>query len=299
MSVNIPDHFYTQYNANVAMLLRVEGGLLRSKVMRGQHSGEKASVLDQFGAGQMQEVVGQFAPMPRIDIEVDRRWVHPTDYEFPQMVDTFDKLRTMTDPKGPLSQAAVDAVAEKEDEIIFDAFFGSAFIGKNGTTSEAFDDTNHRVDAAVGAAADTGLNADKVLRGVRLLLENNVKADREEIWMAITPQQHEDLLRETQVINTDYFSKMGKPVLEDGFVKRWGGVNFVISNLVQQNSAGTYRLCPMWVKSGMHLGVWKEPTSSVDIRADISGRPYQLYTYMTMGATRTEPGRVIKIECTE
>ena len=37
----------------------------------------------------------------------------------------------------------------------------------------------------------------------------------------------------------------------------------------------------------------------VDQRADIQGVPYQLYSTMTVGATRLEAGRVIQIECTE
>lgn len=298
MTVNIPTHFVEQYTTNVAHLLQIQGGKMRPFVMEDTHEGDSAVPVDQYGAVEMQEVVSRFQPMGRVDAPTDRRWVYPTDYSLPQMVDTFDKLRLMVDPQGPLSQAAVKATGRKIDQIIFDAFYADARTGRSGGGTEAFDTTNFRVDAAVGAAADTGLNVDKILQAKRLMEEANVDLEQDQAFLAITPRQHEDLLRQTQVINTDYFTHMGgMPVLNNGRVESFAGVNIVISNLVEDNAS--YRLCPMWVKSGMHLGIWKDVTARVDDRPDIEGVPYQLYTTLTMGATRLEQGRVIQIECTE
>lgn len=297
MTVNIPTHFIQQYTTNVAHLLQANGGKLRATVSEAQHQGEAAVPVDQYGAAEMQEVVSRFAPMARTDVATDRRWVYPTDYSVSQMVDTFDKLRLMIDPMGPLAQAASKGVARQIDNILFDAFFADAKTGKAGGTTETFDTTNHRVDAAIGGAADTGLNVDKILRAKQIMESANVDLEMEEAYMAVTPLQHENLLRQTQVINTDYFTSAGAPVLQNGRVKSFAGVNIIVSNLVKSNAS--YRLCPMWVKSGMHLGVWKDVSARVDERPDIEGVPYQLYTSLTMGATRLEPGRVIQIECTE
>ena len=297
MSVNIPTHFIQQYTTNVAHLLQIQGGKMRPYVSEDTHEGEAAVPVDQYGSVEMQEVVSRFAPMPRVDAPTDRRWVHPTDYSLPQMVDTFDKLRLMVDPQGPLAQAAIKATGRQTDNIIFDSFYGDAKTGKAGGTTETFDTTNHRVDAALGAATDTGLNVDKILRAVRLMEDNDVDTEMEQPYMAITPVQHEDLKRQTQVINTDYFTKNANPVLVDGRVTEFAGVKIIVSRLVPANAS--YRLVPMWVKSGIHLGIWKDVSARVDERPDIDGVPYQLYTCMTMGATRLEPGRVIQIECTE
>lgn len=299
MTVNIPTHFVEQYTTNVAHLLQIKGGKLRPLIMEDTHQGDSAVPVDQYGAVEMQEVVSRFAPMGRVDASTDRRWVYPTDFSLPQMVDNFDKLRLMVDPQGPLSQAAIKAAGRKIDVILRDAFFADARTGRSGGTTESFDTTNHRVDAAVGAAADTGLNVDKILRAKRLMQDSNVDFDVDgDPYMMITPEQEEDLLRQTQVINTDYFTSMGgQPVLVDGRLSRFAGVNIVVSNLTPSNAS--YRLVPMWVKNGMHLGVWKDVSARVDDRPDIEGVPYQLYTTMTMGATRLEQGRVIQIECTE
>ena len=298
MTVNIPTHFIEQFTTNVAHLLQIKGGKMRPLVNEDTHEGDSAVPVDQYGAVEMQEIVSRFQPMGRVDAPTDRRWVNPTDFSLPQMVDTFDKLRLMVDPQGPLAQAAIMASGRKMDNIIFDAFFANAKTGRSGGDTEVFNTTDHRVDAAVGAAADTGLNVDKILRAKKIMQNFNVDFDQEDPFMAITPDQEEDLLRQTQVINTDFFTNPGNaPVLVDGRLTRFAGVNIVVSNLVQANAS--YRLVPMWVKSGMHLGIWKDVQARVDERPDIEGVPFQLYTTLTMGSTRLEAGRVIQIECTE
>ena len=156
MTVNIPTHFVEQYTSNVAHLLQIKGGKLRATVNEGTHEGDAAVPLDQYGAVEMQEVTSRFGPMGRVDAATDRRWVYPIDYDLPQMVDTFDKLRLMIDPQSYLAQAAVKGAQRKIDTILSDAFFADAKTGRSGGTTEAFDTTNHRVGAAVGAAADTG-----------------------------------------------------------------------------------------------------------------------------------------------
>lgn len=298
MTVNLPTHFIEQYTSNVAHLLQIQGGKFRGTVMEGAHEGDGATALDQYGAVEMQEVVSRFAPMPRVDADLDRRWIYPKDYHLPQLVDTFDRLRTMIDPRGPLTQAAVRAAQRRFDRTILAAMFADAKTGRDGSSTETFDTTNARVDAAVGASADTGMNVDKILQARRIMQENNVDFEVDgDPYLAITPEQEEDLLRQAQVINTDYFNVAGQPVLVEGRLRRWAGTNIICSNLVEANAS--YRLCPMWVSSGIHLGIWSDVKARVDERTDLEGVPYQLYTTVTMDATRLEQFRVIQIECTE
>jgi len=298
MSVNIPTHFVEQYKGNLAHLLQIQGGKFRPYVTEAAYLGEAAAAVDQFGAVEMQEITGRFQSMGRVDIATDRVWIYPVDYSLPQMINTFDKLRLLLDPTDKLTQAALRGVQRQQDLVISDAFFADAKTGKSGGTTTAFDTTNHRVDAAIGAGADTGFNIDKLLAGIEMLENNNVDIEMEQPILAITPKQHGDLLRQTQVINTDYFSKAGAPILaSDGRVKEIAGVKIIVSKLVPSNAS--YRLLPMWVPSGMHFGVWSDFTSTVSVRNDIEGEPYQLYVKMSVGATRLEAGRVIQIECTE
>jgi hypothetical protein len=98
MSVNLPTHFVQQYSTNIALLLQQKGSKLRNTVMTGNHVGKQASPVDQIGKVEMQVVASRFAPMGRVDAPTDRRWVFPSDFDLPQLIDDFDKLRLITDP---------------------------------------------------------------------------------------------------------------------------------------------------------------------------------------------------------
>ena len=43
----------------------------------------------------------------------------------------------------------------------------------------------------------------------------------------------------------------------------------------------------------MYLGVWRDMTNIASQRNDLSGHPYQIYTMVSFGSTRTQPGKVV------
>jgi hypothetical protein len=49
----------------------------------------------------------------------------------------------------------------------------------------------------------------------------------------------------------------------------------------------------------MYLGVWLDMQTNIDQRVDLSGRPWQLSTQMSCGATRLEPGRLLQVLCAD
>jgi len=53
------------------------------------------------------------------------------------------------------------------------------------------------------------------------------------------------------------------------------------------------------VKSGLYLGIWKDVYNKISQADWLSSQPYQLYTSMTVGATRLEPGRLLKVKCAD
>lgn len=296
--INTVTHFAEQYSANISHLLQYEGTKFRMAVTEGSYNSNGASVIDQYGAVEMTEVTSRFEPMGRTDVPTDRVWIYPRDFDVPGlMVDSFDKLRLIHDAQSPTMQAGLKACKRRIDDLIAGAFFGDMKTGVSGGTTDTFDTTNHRVDAAVGAAADTGLNMDKIIAARKILQNNEVDLDDEDLYMAISPEQEEDLLRQQQVINSDYGTAFGVRTNPNGSISSILGVNVICSTKTPSNAS--YRLCPMWVKGGMHLGVWSEVQTHVSERNNLRGIPWQVYPRMTMNATRLEAGKVIQIECTE
>ena len=293
MSVNIPTHYVQQYSTNVNLLIQQKGSKLRNAVTMGSHVGKQASPVDQIGSIEMQPVVSRFAPMGRVDAATDRRWVFPSDFDLPQLIDSFDKLRLITDPESSYVQNAVMAAGRQFDKLIINAFTGTAKTGETGSTSTIFTAANE-VDVATGGA-NSKLNVAKIKAVKELMMANEVDFDMEQVFIGITAADHASLLNEIQVISSDFNG--GMPVLQNGKVTSFLGFNFIHTELIETLLAGTNEVTlPVWVKSGMYLGVWDEIMNDVSQRKDLQGLPWQLYTTMTAGATRLEEDKVYAIE---
>lgn len=293
MSINLPTHYVQQYSTNIQLLLQTAGGKFRRTVTTGNYVGKAASPVDQIGAVEMQAVTTRFGDMPRVDAPTDRRWVYPSDFDLPQLIDSFDKLRLITDPKSAYVTNAVKAADRQFDKLIINAFTGTAKTGETGSTSTIFTAANE-VDVATGGA-NSKLNVAK-LKAVRELMEaNDVDFEMEEVYCGLTAADHASLLNEIQVISSDF--NADAPVLQKGRVVEFLGFKFIQSELIESELAGTNEVTiPVWCKSGMHLGIWNEIQNDVDQRKDLRGIPWQLYTIMTAGATRLEEDKVYAIE---
>jgi hypothetical protein len=296
MSVNIPQWYIQQYGINIQLLLQQKGSLLRSAVSSGTHEGKQASPVDQIASVAAQKVLNRFAPMGRVDAVVDRRWVFPVDYDLPQMIDSFDKLRLITDPQSSYVTNGAYAMGRAMDDEIIAAFFGTAKTGEQGATSTTFP-SGQVVSVQQGAASPTGLTVAKLREAKRILMTNQVDLDNDPIYAIVKAKQHDNLLSEAQVISTDFNEK---PVLVEGRVQRFLGINIIYCERLTSGTddqAGTSDQIPVFTKSGMWLGIWGDIQTDVSQRKDLQGLPWQAYAFGTFGATRLEEKRVVKVWC--
>lgn len=289
MSAQLPSHYVTQFASNIQLLLQQNGSLLRPLVMTGSHKGKQASPVDQIGAVNAQRKNGRFQPMGRVDAPVDRRWVFPVDYDLPQLVDHQDELRMVLDPKSALVQNAQMAMGRAIDDEIITAFFADAKTGEAGGSTTSFTAGN------IIAHGSAGLTVAKLRAAKKILLANQVKTQEDPIYAVITAAQHDNLLAEATIISTDFNDK---PVLVDGMVTRFLGINFILCERLPVNGS-SHRRIPMFAKSGMYLGMWADIKTSITQRDDLQGLPWQAYCEGTFGATRLEEKKVIEIPCVE
>lgn len=295
MTVNIPTFYVMEFSSNVALLLQQTGSKLRGTTQEQNHVGKQASPVDQIGSVEMQRVTTRFEPRTRTDAPTDRRWVFPVDYDLSQMVDSFDKLRTINDLQSPYAQNAAYAAGRALDGEIIKAFFGDAKTGEQGATTTSFPTTTNQVAVATGGA-NSKLNAAKLKLARKLLQKNFVDFDREEVYVGITAEDDSALLDEIQMISSD-FAGTDRPVLKDGKISQFLGMRFVHCELLETKSTGTNKVrLPVYVKSGMHLGIWWDAAPTVAQRNDIKGDPWQLALNKSFGATRIEEKKVLEIE---
>jgi hypothetical protein len=295
VSVNITTFYVQQYAKVLNQLVQQQGSRIRSAVTEQQYIGKAGSPVEQVAAVAMLPVTSRYAPMGRVDAATDRRWVYPSDFELPQLLDSFDQLRLLIDPKSKFVQNAVDAAGRQLDDLLISAMFGTSKTGETGQNSTALP-SGQVVSVQQGAAAPTGLTVAKLREAKRILLTNEaIMMDSPEIYCVAGAKQLDNLLAEAQVVSTDFNST---PVLVDGVVKRFLGINFIHSERLPtgtDDQAGTSTKVAVFQKQGMHLGIWNDITTDVSQRKDLTSLPWQAYVYMTAGATRLEEKRLVQV----
>ena len=206
MSELIPALFTTQFSSLLELKLQQMGSKLRGRVRERTHVGKQASPVNQIGAIQMKAPAGRFAPKNRTDADFTRRWVTPQDGEIDQLIDSFDELRTIIDPKNMYVENASMAVGRGWDDAIIAAFFGSASTGvdEGAMVTETFSTTNFQIASTFGASSAAGLTVAKMIECKRILRHYHVDLEAERPTMVIGSQQESDLLNAAQVVSTEF-----------------------------------------------------------------------------------------------
>lgn len=291
--------YTTQYASNLELLLQQRGSKLRGRTTEGSYVGKAASPVNQIQPIAARQAPGRFSPMGRVDADFVRPWVYPVDYDLNQMIDTFDELKTIVDPKSAYGMNAANSFGRAIDDIILNAATATRSLGQDlsGLSLEAFDTTKFQVASTFGSSAASGLTVAKIIETKRILerYENDLEVERP--VLVIGSQQHSDLLNQVQVVSTEFRER---PTYDnDGNVKTFLGFDIVRSERLPQTTLNTTRGVLAFVPSGMHLAIWKDVTNRVSIRNDITSEPYQLYSMMSIGAVRLQPGKVVQVLCAD
>jgi hypothetical protein len=292
-----------QYTTKLDLLLQQKISKLRGRVTSDMYVGKAASPVQQIGILEYTQPAGRYSPLvPKIP-EYTRRWVFPTDRDLTVLVDTFDELRTIVDPKGGISEAAAAGAGRFFDDLIINAANGSATTGVDSSNyaTEAFNSTVSTSGGALvadtfGASASTGMTYPKYVEAWRVMRHNQVDLDAERPVSVIGSQQESDLKKQQEVISKDYGGSMA---IESGTLTGIAGFDIVVSERLNTSSSNTLRNTLAWVPSGMHLGLWKDMNTRITERNDITSHPWQLYSMISAGATRLMLFKVVQINAAD
>jgi hypothetical protein len=205
-------------------------------------------------------------------------------YEWADLIDDSDKVRLLADPKSTYARAAAAAMGRAMDDSIIAAATGTALTGKSGSGSQALTNT-----IAHGSA---GLTIAKLVEAKKKLDLGSVDPSINR-YIAVSPEQIEDLLNNTTVTSADYNSVKA---LVQGEVDTFLGFKFIVSNRLALS--GSTRTAFAWAEDGLLLGVGKNVSAKIDERADKSYST-QVFYCADFGATRMEEAKVVSIECNE
>ena len=285
MSTQINTAFVQQFSSNVTMLSQQMGSLLRGSVDSETIVGEKA-FFDQVGKAAAVARTTRHGDTPLMETPHSRRMVSLSDYEWADLIDSADKVRMLSDPTSNYAKAAAAAMGRSMDDVIIAALNGTAQTGKAGTTGTVLP------AASKIAHGSGGLTKAKLISAKKKLDENSIDPSIPR-YIAVSPEQIEDLLNITEVTSSDFNTVKA---LVQGDVDTFCGFKFITTNRLTDD--GTSRLCVAWAEDGLKLGLGKDVTAQITERADKSYST-QVYYCMSIGATRMEEEKVVQIACNE
>ncbi len=286
MSNQITSAFVQQYSNNVQMLSQQKGSLLRSAVDVETVVGKNA-FFDQVGSALAVKRTTRHADTPQMDTPHARRRVSLVDYEYADLIDNQDKIRTLIDPTSAYASAAAYALGRAQDDEIIAALSGTAYTGETGSTATALPGSQ-----AITESGTAGLTIAK-LRSAKEILDAASVDPSIARYIAVSPKQITDLLGTTEVTSSDFNSVKA---LANGEVNSFLGFNFIVSNRL--TSASSKRLCLVWAMDGCKMAIGQDLMTRIDERAD-KGYAHQVYVCQSIGATRMEEDKVVTIQAHE
>ena len=286
MSNQITTAFVQQYSNNVQMLSQQKGSLLRNAVDVENVVGKNA-FFDQVNSVTAVKRTTRHSDTPQIDVPHSRRRVSLVDYEFADLIDNQDKVRTLIDPTSSYAMAAAYAIGRAMDDEIIAAATGTAFTGETGSTSTALGSDQEITEASTG-----GLTIAKLRNAKEILDSGNVDPSIPR-YIVVGPKQISDLLGTTEVTSSDFNTVKA---LANGEVNTFLGFNFITSTRL--SIASSKRKCIAFAMDGIKLALGQDLMTRIDERPD-KGYATQVYVCATMGATRMEEAKVVSIEAHE
>jgi Phage capsid protein len=313
MSMQITEAFVKQYGANVFHLAQQKGSRLRPYVRQESQKG-KAEFFDAIGAVSAVKKQSRHSDTPQIDTPHSRRMVTLSDYEWADLVDNQDKIRTLIDPANQYVQAAAWAFGRSMDDEIISAALGTAYSGEEGTTAVSLLDAQKLVCFDGSATTGVNLNVGTLIKLKERFANNNVDPDAA-LYLAVQQSQISSLLGSTQVTSSDYNSVKA---LVEGKIDTFMGFKFIqiqrlprlAANLTYTVTDGTSgagtgtvtstksRSCFAWAEGGLLMSIGQDFVSRISERADKS-YAMQPYASMSIGAVRMEEARFVNLICSE
>lgn len=295
MSFTIDQALVNTYKANIDIKFQQKGSRLRPYV-RVESQNAEFDFYDRIGPAEAVEVTGRHQDTPLIGTDHDRRRVSLRDFDWADLIDKKDKIRMLADPTSAYTMNAIYALGRKMDDCIIEAAFGTAYSGKDGSTTVAFPAgqlvaTNY---VERGTAANSNLTIGK-LRRTRYLLDKAEAANEGEadLVIVVDPSQLQGLLATTEVTNADYNTVKA---LVSGQIDTFMGFKFIKSNRLAV--ASNVRDVIAWEKQGLLLAVNSDVSVDVGPRRD-KRNSVQVYVQGHFNATRMWEEKVIKIQCDE
>jgi hypothetical protein len=261
----------------------------------GNLKGKQIQVADVIGTVEAIVNAPEKSDTPDIQPSHEPVWVRPTRITWAALMSKEDAVRGLTVPNSTYIQNGVKAIGRIKSQTYADALLGPRLIGNEVPVSTPWSlASTNTVGIQVGSTGDntanTNMNVAKFMRALRLLEENDVNLDEEEIFAVLDPFEMEGLMRDPLFTSKDY---RDKAVLEEKRVKTFMNVNIISSRRIR-DAAANQSQAVFFCKSGFVRGDFMpvEITSQPNPTKEYREHPFA-ETYI--GASRILDGKVLRV----
>jgi hypothetical protein len=301
MSANtyIPAHYPIEYATNWEALVQQSESRLSEYVTKDTVNG-KSKDFNQIGKADWQAILGRARETVITETPMGKRRLTQGGYDKADLFDEWDEtfLGAVSLPRSEVMLAHLKGWHRLMDLIIITGALGDAVVPgisalgiETTTTASLGAGQKVAIDfVESGVAANSGLTIAK-LRQAKFILDNNDVDDDEPRVIAHTAKELQQLLRTTEITNSDYNAEV--KALHDGKVDTFLGFKFkrVSSSILA--AVGGVRKLPVWVKSGVKLSD-TGAKAYMDVRSDKS-HALQIRHSGLIGAVRMEEEKVVEI----
>jgi len=286
MSINIPVAHVEMYRDNVVMRAQQKGSrLLRACRNDGDIIG-RTVYYDRIGETAAQKVTTRHADTPLVDTPHSRRRADMVDYDWADLIDNIDQIRTIYDPTNRYAVNGAWAIGRSIDDVIITAMGGSVYEGQSGATTTAFP-AGQKI--AVGGA---GLTLAKLRTAKETLDAAEIDPELPR-FIVCKAAQITTLLATTEVSSSDYNTVKA---LVQGQIDTFLGFDFIRSERL--GTDGTNTLCYALSSQAIGVGMGKELQVDIGPRRD-KRNATQVYLCASLAATRIEDEQIVEIACNE
>lgn len=249
---------------------------------------------ERVGGSEMIEITDRHGDTPFTPVDHSRRRLFLRDYDWNELVDDIDKLKTIIQPENVYTKAGAMAAGRRIDDTVITAMDGTADThtkaGGGGTAAFAVGQIVAVDYVEDGSAVNSNMTVAKMREARRLFLTNEVP-EFEPLTMALSGSNLMALMRDDEVTSSDY-SQLN--ALMRGDITGANYMGFMLIHTERTTLTGNNRHVLAWSKRGQQLSFAKDVTGRVSERDD-KRYSLQVYFAMSLGSVRMDELEVVRV----
>lgn len=239
---------------------------------------------------------------PTSEIETEIRANIPEKFHIVKQFDEFDKafLKAQSLPTSQVFMEMKGGFGRKIDDLIIAAATGTAKTGVGGATNTVLPaGSKLLIDVGAGVNPTASMNLEKVLGVVELLSKNeafgqDVEEGGEEGYLVLGAAELKQLYLEARDLSHEFMDDIID--VYKGRVQHLLGLNVIRSERLA--NATNVTTCFGFVRSGIALDIWADPSFKLSIRDDLN-EALQMRGKQAAAATRLEEVKVVEVPCAD